>query len=106
MTTELQDFAKAVISDLKKELPEFEQLAAKTKDDAFTAARILGAVAFRAMSNNVLPEDSRMVANARATLANVKVAGAIEFQAAFERSVMNVLKHGLTLVKGLLGLPG
>lgn len=105
MTTELQDFAKSVIADLRRELPEFEQLATKSKDDAFTAARVIGAVTLRAMTGGTLPEDSRTIMGARSIIQDIKVEGQITFQAAFERSVMNVLGHGLKLVRGLLGLP-
>lgn len=104
MTIEIQELATAIIDDLRKELPQFEELAQKSKDDAALAARTLAAVSLRSMAGKNRPEDSAMVASAKAILSNIKVEGAIKFQAAFERSVMRVLETGVGILRKLIGL--
>lgn len=104
MTVEIQELAAGILDDLRKELPQFEQLAQKSKDDAALAARTIAAVSLRSMAGKNRPEDSAMVASAQAILANIQVEGAIKFQAAFERSVVRVLERGVGILRKLIGL--
>lgn len=104
--TNLDDFVNGVIADVKREIPDWEQFGQTTKDIAFRSARTIGECTFRAVAGVPRPDDHALVMEARASVRNIKTAGRVKFEDAFGNAITNAIAKGLTLVKGLLGLPG